>query len=54
MEILHQIEQLLIDDGAFVPMQARNVYYMIDDDVKDVNFYFCSLNIDWVHADIKK
>ena len=54
MEILHQIEQLLIDDGAFVPMQARNVYYMIDDDVKDVSFYFCSLNIDWVHADIKK
>lgn len=54
MEILHQIEQLLVDDGAFVPMQARNVYYMIDDDVKDVSFYFCSLNIDWVHADIKK
>lgn len=52
MEMMHQAEQILIDDGAFLPQAEREVHYLIDDDVKDVTFFYCSINIDWVHADI--
>ncbi|MCR4955578.1 MAG: peptide ABC transporter substrate-binding protein [Lachnospiraceae bacterium] len=52
MDELHEAEQLIIDDGAFVPLQSRNAYYMVDDDVTGLNFYFCGINLDWVHADV--
>ena len=52
MEELNQAEQDILADGAFVPLQARNVYYMLDDDTTGINFYYCSLNIDWVYADV--
>ena len=53
MDELNQAEQLILADGAFVPLQSRNVYYMLDDDVKGVKFFYCSLNIDWVYADVQ-
>lgn len=52
MELLGKAEQAIIDYGAFVPLQERNVWYMLDDDVKGVEFYYCSINLDWVFADI--
>lgn len=52
MEELNQAEQDILADGAFVPLQARNIYYMLDDDTTGINFYYCSLNIDWVYADV--
>ena len=52
MDELNQVEQDVLADGAFVPLQARNVYYMLDDDTTGINFYYCSLNIDWVYADV--
>lgn len=52
MDELNQAEKLILADGAFVPLQARNVYYMLDDDTTGINFYYCSLNIDWVYADV--
>lgn len=52
MDELNQVEQDILDDGAFVPLQARNIYYMLDDDTTGINFYYCSLNIDWVYADV--
>ena len=52
MDELNQAEQLILADGAFVPLQARNIYYMLDDDTTGINFYYCSLNIDWVYADV--
>lgn len=52
MDELNQVEQDIIADGAFVPLQARNIYYMLDDDTTGINFYYCSLNIDWVYADV--
>ena len=52
MDELNQVEQDIRADGAFVPLQARNVYYMLDDDTTGINFYYCSLNIDWVYADV--
>ena len=52
MDELNQAEQDILADGAFVPLQARNVYYMLDDDTTGINFYSCSLDIDWVSADV--
>ena len=52
MDLLGKAEQAIIDYGAFVPLQERNVWYMLDDDVKGVEFYYCSINLDWVFADI--
>lgn len=52
MDMMHQAEQILIDDGAFLPQAEREVHYLLDDDVKDLTFFYCSINIDWVHADI--
>ena len=52
MDELNQAEQDILADGAFVPLQTRNVYYMLDDDTTGINFYYCSLNIDWVYADV--
>lgn len=53
MEMLHEAEQLIIDDGAFLPQAEREVHYLVDDDVKGLNFFYCSINLDWVYADIK-
>ena len=53
MDMLNQAEQLLIADGAWVPLQARTAYYILDEDVTNISFYFCSVNIDWAHGDMK-
>lgn len=52
MDMLNQVEQTILEDGAFVPLQERNIYYLLDEDTTGINFYYCSLNIDWVYADV--
>lgn len=54
MDMLHEVEQIIIDEGAFLPQTERNVHYLVDDDVKGLVFFYCSINLDWVHADIQK
>ncbi len=53
MDMLNRAEQLLIADGAWIPLQARNQYYILDSDITGVEFYFCSVNIDWAYGDMK-
>ena len=53
MDMLHQAEQIIVDDAAFLPQAEREVHYLLDDDVKDLHFFYCSINIDWVYADIE-
>lgn len=53
MEMLHEAEQIIIDDGGFLPQAEREVHYMVDDDVKGLQFFYCSINLDWVYADIQ-
>ena len=52
MDDLNQAEQIILDDGAFVPLQCRQEHYLLNEKVTGVKFYFCSINIDWVYADI--
>lgn len=51
MDMLNEAEKLLIDDAAFVPLQLRQDHYLLDSDVTGIEFYFCSVNIDWVFGD---
>ena len=52
MDLLNEAEQILIEDGAWVPLQARNQSYLLSPKMKDVTFYSFSINIDWAYADI--
>ncbi|MBR0373265.1 MAG: peptide ABC transporter substrate-binding protein [Mogibacterium sp.] len=52
MDLLNEAEQILIADGAWVPLQARQQYYLLSPKMKDVTFYSFSINIDWAFADI--
>lgn len=53
MEALNNAEKLILEDAAFVPLQCRQEHYMLDEDVTGVEFYFCSINIDWVFGDMQ-
>ena len=52
MDLLNEAEQILIADGAWVPLQARNQSYMLSPKMKDITFYSFSINIDWAYADV--
>ena len=52
MDMLHEVEQILIDEAAFFPQAEREVHYLVDDDVEGLNFFHCSINLDWIYADI--
>ncbi|MGN1377473.1 MAG: hypothetical protein ACI4V6_03895, partial [Dorea sp.] len=52
MDLLAATEQLIIDDGAFIPLQQREIHYLVADKVSGLEFYYCSINLDWVYADI--
>ena len=51
MDVLNEAEQLLLEDGAFVPLQARNQSYLLSPSMKDVSFYSFAINLDFAYAD---
>lgn len=51
MDLLNKAEQIILDDGAFVPLQCRQQHYLLNEAVSGMNFYFCSLNTDWTYAE---
>jgi oligopeptide transport system substrate-binding protein len=52
MDELNQAEQIILDDAAFIPLQMREVHYLVNEKVTGLQFYYCSVNHDWVYADI--
>lgn len=54
MDMLHQAEQIVIDDAALLPQGERNVHYLVDEDVKGLVNYYCGVNLDWIYADIEQ
>lgn len=52
MDTLAQAEKMVLEDGAFIPLQQREIHYMLNEKVTGLNFFYCSVNIDWVYADI--
>lgn len=54
MDMLFQAEQMLLDDGANVPLQLRTEHYLLDDDISGVVLYFSAINLDWAYGDVKQ
>lgn len=52
MDMMHQAEQILIDEGVFLPQAEREIHYLLNENVKDLTFFYCSINIDWIYADV--
>lgn len=51
MDELNQAEQIVLDDGALVPLQCRQEHYLLNPQMKNVSFYFSGLNLDWPYAE---
>lgn len=51
MDLLNEAEKLLIEDAVSVPLEQANEWYMLDSDVKGVQFYFCGYNVNWIYGD---
>lgn len=54
MDLLHQVDQLIVDDAAFLPQAEREVHFLIRDGVEGLTFFYSAINLDWVYADITK
>ena len=52
MDMLNEAEKIILEDAAFISLQCRQEHYLLNEKVTGVAFYFCSVNIDWVYADI--
>lgn len=52
MDNLFNAEKVLLEDGALVPLQLREVQYMVSDRVENLGAYFIGLNYDYMYADI--
>jgi oligopeptide transport system substrate-binding protein len=51
MDMLNKAEQIVLDDGALVPLQCRQEHYLLNPQMKNVSFYFSGLNLDWPYAE---
>lgn len=54
MEMLHQAEQLILDDAPLLPQNERIVHYLVDEDVKGLKNYYAGVNLDWIYVDIEQ
>lgn len=52
MDYLFDAEQKIIDDGAFIPLQQREIHYLVSEKVSGLVFFHCAINLDWVYADV--
>lgn len=52
MENLYNAEKTLLEDGALVPLQLREVPYLVSDRVQNLGAYFIGLNYDYMYVDI--
>ena len=52
MENLFNAEKTLLEDGALVPLQLREVQYMVADNIENLGACFVGLNYDYMYVDI--
>ena len=52
MENLFNAEKTLLEDGALVPLQLREVQYLVSDRVQNLGAYFVGLNYNYMYVDI--
>ena len=51
MENLFKAEQTLLEDGALIPLQLREVRYMVQEGVTGLSAYFVGLNYNYMYVD---
>ena len=54
MDALFEAEKTLLDDAIMIPLQLRQVHYMLSDNVTGLEGYFVGLNYNYMYADITK
>ena len=54
MDILNRAERMLLEDGALIPLQAKDKYYMLDPRVSDLTLSFFNITIDWAYAGLEE
>ena len=52
MDALFAAEQILLEDGALVPLQLRLVHYLVSDRVQGFETYFVGYDLNYLYADI--
>ncbi len=52
MDILAQCENILLSEGAMVPLQYRTVHYLLNENVSGIYFTVGAVNFDWPFGDI--
>ena len=51
MDALGKAEQIILADGALIPLQMRTAHYLLDEDLTGIQFYYGSVNIIWAYGD---
>ncbi len=52
MDNLFEAEKTLLEDGALVPLQFRQIQYMVSDRVQNLGAYFVGLDYNFVYTDM--
>ena len=52
MDMLAEAENILLDDGAVVPLQYRTQHYLLNENVSGIKFSLGAVNLDWPFGDI--
>lgn len=52
MDALFAAEQILLEDGALVPLQLRLVHYLVSDRGQGFETYFVGYDLNYLYADI--
>lgn len=54
MDNLFNAEKVLLEDGALVPQQLRQVHYLVAEGVTGLEGYFVGINFNFLYADISR
>ncbi len=54
MDMLNRAEIMLLEDGALIPLQAKDKYYMLNPRVSDLTLSFFNITIDWAYAGLEE
>lgn len=54
MDALFNAEKVLLEDGALVPLQLRQIHYMMNEKITGVQTNFVTYTYSFIHADIKE
>lgn len=50
MDVLNAAEQMVLKDSAIIPLQARDIYYMLNPAISNLTLSFCNITLDWAYA----